>query len=291
MRGMWKRIKQLIQKIKELVKIVLSNEDEFEEVRENIKREEEEKEYDEEIIKNFQEKKGKGGSVYFSQQQVRKFNKERSVKNAQALEEEEQKRDDILSSLLSGFPGAVRSISDTIWEVAGNLPKTVVEAFRVNLYKVLKEQGETQIIKPSINPEKFYYKYSGEGKNYLDLFSEKERGFLTLSLFVDEVDISKRAEALIWYYDRENDLEWGNIYLSRLNCCDPRRRVDVRSAYIDLFTEIWDDEEEKMTKKSVFELAKASDTFFNECYFRMKMERLAGIEWFKESYGWEYIYN
>ena len=132
------------------MKIVLSNEDGFEEVRENIKREEEEKEYDEEIIKNFQEKKGKGGSVYFSQQQVRKFNKERSVKNAQVLEEEEQKRDDILSSLFSGFPEAVRSISDTIWEVAGNLPKTVVEAFRVNLYKVLKEQGETSRIKVNI---------------------------------------------------------------------------------------------------------------------------------------------
>lgn len=289
MRGIWRKLKTLIRKAVELVKEFIINRDEFEEVKEEIRKEEEEKEYREEVIENFKKQKGHGGMAYFSQQKVNKFNEKKSIENSERLDEEEKRRDDLLSSLFSGFPQATCAIADTVWEVIGNLPNTVVEAFRENLYRILKEKGETKIIKPSINPEKFYGKYSGEGKNYINLFNEKERNFLSLGLYADKIDINKRAEALIWYYDRENDLEWGNIYLAGLNNCDPRRLIDLRSAYMDIFTEIWDDEEEKLSQKSLGELAGDCDIFFHEVLFRMKMERLWGIEWFKDAYGRELI--
>lgn len=289
MRGIWKKLKQLIRDVIEVIREFIDYEDDFKEVKEKMHEEEMEEEYRKEVIENFKKQKGRTGVVSFSQKQVNKFNEKKVRKTNELLDEEEKKRDDILSSLFSDFSSATAAIADTIWSVVGNLPKEIFESMRDNMYKIMKEQGETELIKPSINPQKFYGKYHGEGKNYLELFNEKERSFLALSLFVDKVDIAKRAEALIWYYDRENDLEWGNIYLAGLHSCDPRRRVDLRSAYIDIFTEIWDDEEEKMHKKRLFDLAKASDRFFNEVFFRMKMERLAGIEWFKDAYGREFI--
>lgn len=291
MRGIWKRLKQLIRKVAELIKEFIINRDEFKDIKDEVQREEDEREYSEEVIENFKRQRGHSGVVHFSQQKVNKFNEKKTAQNSAKLDEEEQKRDDLLASLFSGFPQATRAIADTVWEVIGNLPQTVAEAFRENLYKILREKGETQIIKPSINPEKFYGKYSGEGKNYIDLFNEKERNFLSLSLFGDEVNINKRAEALLWYYDKESDLEWGNIYLSRLNVCKPKRKVDVRNAYMSIFTEIWDDEKEKLVKKSLYELSYASDDFFDEVFFRMEKERLFGIEWFKDAYGRELIEN
>ena len=288
MRGIWKKLKQLIRKVVKLVKELITINDEFKDIKDEIQKQEEEREYREEIIENFKKQKGHG-VPHFSQQKVNKFNEKKSTERSEKLGEEEMRRDDLLASLFSGFPQATRAIADTVWEVIGNLPQTVSEAFRENLYKILKEKGETKIIKPSINPEKFYGKYSGEGKNYIDLFDEKERNFLSLSRYVDKIDVSKRAEAMIWYYDRENDLEWGNIYLAGLNNCDPRRLIDLRRAYMDIFTEIWDDEKEKLYQKSIFDLAYASDQFFDEVFFRMKMERLYGIEWFKGAYGRELI--
>lgn len=289
MRGIWKKLKQLIQKVVSMVKEIITHVDEFKDIKEEKQKEEDEKEYNEEVIKNFKEQRGRAGVVYFNQQKVNKFNEKKSVENSKRLDEEERRRDDLLASLFSGLPEATYAIADTVWEVVGNLPKAVAESFRENLYKILKEKGETKIIKPSINPEKFYGKFSGEGKNYIDLFNERERNFLSLSLFGDTINIKARAEALIWYYDKENDLEWGNIYLSRLNVCKPKRRIDLRSAYMDIFTEIWDDEEEKLTKKSLYELSCASDDFFDEVFFRMEKERLYGIEWFKNAYGRELI--
>ena len=289
MRGMWKKLKQLIRKAIGVIKEFIINRDEFEDVKSKIHKEDEEKEYREEIIENFKKQKGHGGAAYFSQQKVNEFKAKKSAKNNDILDKEEQERDDLLSSLFSGLSQATRAIADTVWDVIGNLPNTVVEAFRENLYKILKEKGETKIIKPCINPEKFYGKYSGEGKNYFDLFSDKERNFLSLSVFGDQININKRAEALLWYYDKESDLEWGNIYLSRLNVCKPSRKVDVRNAYMNVFTEIWDDEKEKLIKKSLYELSCASDDFFDEVFFRMEKERLHGIEWFKDAYGRDLI--
>lgn len=290
MRGIWRKIKRLIKKVVRLVKELISTDDELKDIKEDIRKKEEDKEYRKEVIKNFKEQRGHS-VPHFNQQQVNKFNQRRVVRNSEQLEEEERKRDDLLSSIFSGFPQATAAIADTVWEVMSNLPKTIFETLRANLYKILEEKGETKIIKPSINPEKFYGKYSGRGKNYLDLFNERERNFLSMSLNADKIDIQKRAEALVWYYDKENDLEWGNIFLSRLNNCDPIRRTDLRSAYIDIFNEVWDNEEEKMYKKSVFDLARASDDFFNEALSRMDIEKRFGIEWFKDAYGREFIEN
>lgn len=277
-------IKKVIKKVKEFFK------DEYKDIKNEIKEEEARLEYAQRVVDKFENGKMKVGVKNFSQKDVQTFRHERVAATviSNELREEIQRRDGILRSFLSSLSESIKAMSNDIWETSSSLPKILFESIRKNIYKLLKESGEEMIIKPSINPDKFIGKYCGEGKDYTSLFNETELSFMSLSLYNDNIDIKERAESLIWFYNKDADLN-NNMYLSRLRHCDPVRVIDLRSVYYDLFNEIWDNEKSQMIKKPVVALAEASDRFFEECTFRRKMERIYGESWFKEAYGLEYF--
>ena len=290
-KDIWTKIKKIASKLIIYVREAFASDREDEDEDEDAA----EIEYAREVIKNFESNVGSSFSaVVFDEQKVAQFEAKRRAQQKPAsslLKKGEDKRDSILSLFVSSARDSAVAIMDGIWDIACNLPAEVYSILKENLYQSMLDAGELNIIKPTIDPTKFYGKYSGEETDYLPLFSEKEKNFMSLSMREGAVNIKERAKALLWYYEKENDLEWGNIYLSRLYCCDPPRTRDLRVSYLNVFTEVWDDEETKLTEECILDLALNSDEFFNESLYRMKLEKEEGPEWFKDAYGREFIDN
>lgn len=282
-------MKLLIKKIADKVRTIFAKERDCDSVQAEASQEAERKAYAQRVVDNYENRTFRSGVVSLTPEDADDFQKSRSAATDAAQEKEDiEERDSVLRSFFSTLSAEINAITDSILEASSTLPRLIFDSIRKNLYHILEESGEKKIIKPLIDPDKFTGKYFGEDQDYTPLFSEAELGFLSLSLYKKTIDIKERAASLMWFYDKDANIE-NNMYLAQLWGCDPHRAIDLRSVYYDLFNETWDTAMRKAQKKSVEYLASASDRFFEECSFRRKMERIYGEDWFKEAYGIEYF--